>query len=159
MDIFSIKAVEFEELPSLSPAYDELVEVRTCAVAKLIIDCQASKTNPSCPTKHSLNIGAFCSFRTSTLRCQGPGIRHFLLGFLVPMVSNYFMIMGLNENGYGRCRVEETIGVGCHGADKPKLCLYTSSPDCSALRSSRDCSPRQGLSTASSPFWLARVWF
>lgn len=28
VDIFSIKAVEFEKLPSLSPAYNELVEVR-----------------------------------------------------------------------------------------------------------------------------------
>lgn len=36
--IVSIEAGDLEDLPPLSPAYEELVEIVTCAMAKLNID-------------------------------------------------------------------------------------------------------------------------
>lgn len=43
LDVISTKAGEFEDLPSLSPAYEELVEVVTQAVAKFNTDWQEEK--------------------------------------------------------------------------------------------------------------------
>lgn len=43
VDIVSIEAGEFEELPALSPAYEELVEVVTHAITKLNINWLTEK--------------------------------------------------------------------------------------------------------------------
>lgn len=43
LDIVSTEAGEFEDLPSLSPAYEELVGVVTQAVARFNTDWQAEK--------------------------------------------------------------------------------------------------------------------
>lgn len=63
VDVLCIEAWDIEDSSHLTPAYEELVEVITCAMSKLNIDCPAEIFYPQ---NNYLHPGAFHFFPTST---------------------------------------------------------------------------------------------
>lgn len=66
--VLSIEVGDMADLPTLSPQYEELVEVVIRAVAKLNIKWSAEKQEAFCCQNHSIHVRACPSFQIFTLR-------------------------------------------------------------------------------------------
>lgn len=115
VDVLSNEAGDFEDSPPLSPAYEELLEVVTRAIAKLNIKWTAEKQKAQKTSKLDKHIplcrglSFFPNLHAEVSRLWK---RLFSSRNSSAAVTNYLSILGSKENSYGMMPwVEETLAL------------------------------------------------
>lgn len=104
VDVVSVEVSVSKASSSLSPVYEELLEVVTLATVKLSFDWPVGKQEVAC--RCNFLVGAFCYCQISIPRCRKCG----RTCIVTPGASNYLNVDGLNKQKYMTIpRVEETL--------------------------------------------------
>lgn len=121
--VLSIKVGDMGDSLTLSPQYEELVEVVFRSVAKLNIKWPAEKQEGFCCQNHSLHVRACLSFQIFTLRFRDSEKSHCPHAYLAQQSINIHLLWGIKTLAAYLSPQHQGVGLlkSCVGPP-PRLC-------------------------------------